>query len=416
MKKLNHRFGDDGVFWMPYDDMLETFKYLHRTRVFGQNWHVIQQWNSCDVSWFTGYLRTKFVVDVKTAGTVVIVLAQVCAHPPTTASLTHKLLTFRKLDERYFRGLAGQYRFSLHFLLKKEGSSPEDYICRVRPAHEWENRSVSCEVDLEPGRYEVLPKITATRAKDEPTLDMVVKQFAERNPQKLRQIGMQYDLAHAKGGIEDEDLKIVSQKEKERQKAIAQKKKGKASKQVSVEVKIDIDGASKTEVSTEVGDKAKAQEREAEKFEDAAENIENEGREKPKDQTETGTERALELRPKGQAEGDTKGDAVKTGDGGKSNDDEAVDSGKEKKKDDGKNDKGKKEDEKKEKDSESSDASDATDSEEDDEDGSRWNAVCVTCLRVYSQDKDLTISLMKPESAEEASSLVQGDEPAGATM
>lgn len=63
---------------MSYDDMLETFIYLHRTRIFDQNWNVIQQWNSCDVSWFTGYLRTKFVVDVKTAGTVVLVLAQVC--------------------------------------------------------------------------------------------------------------------------------------------------------------------------------------------------------------------------------------------------------------------------------------------------------------------------------------------------
>lgn len=78
LKKLNHRFGDDGVFWMSYDDMLETFIYLHRTRIFDQNWNVIQQWNSCDVSWFTGYLRSKFVVDVKTAGTVVLVLAQVC--------------------------------------------------------------------------------------------------------------------------------------------------------------------------------------------------------------------------------------------------------------------------------------------------------------------------------------------------
>lgn len=80
MKKLNHRFGDDGVFWMLFDDMLETFKYLHRTRVFDEKWNVIQQWNSCDVSWFTGYLRTKFVVDVKKAGTAVIVLAQVCMH------------------------------------------------------------------------------------------------------------------------------------------------------------------------------------------------------------------------------------------------------------------------------------------------------------------------------------------------
>lgn len=77
MKKLDHKFGDDGVFWMTYEDMLETFKFVHRTRLFGDKWTVIQQWASCDVSWFTGYLRSKFILDVKKPGTAIIVLAQV---------------------------------------------------------------------------------------------------------------------------------------------------------------------------------------------------------------------------------------------------------------------------------------------------------------------------------------------------
>lgn len=57
--------------------MLETFKYLHRTRLFDDKWTVVQQWNSCDISWFTGFLRTKFVFEVKKAGVLVLVLAQV---------------------------------------------------------------------------------------------------------------------------------------------------------------------------------------------------------------------------------------------------------------------------------------------------------------------------------------------------
>src|SRR5207247_2471657 len=31
LKKLNHKFGDDGIFWMAYKDVLSTFLFLHRT-------------------------------------------------------------------------------------------------------------------------------------------------------------------------------------------------------------------------------------------------------------------------------------------------------------------------------------------------------------------------------------------------
>lgn len=77
MAKLDHRFKNDGIFWMEYSDMLATFKYVYRTRLFDQNWTVIQQWASCNVSWVTGYLRTKFFLDIKKAGMTVIVLARV---------------------------------------------------------------------------------------------------------------------------------------------------------------------------------------------------------------------------------------------------------------------------------------------------------------------------------------------------
>jgi hypothetical protein len=108
-----------------------------------------------------------------------------------------------QLDERYFKGLRGQYWFDLHFVLQKEGCTPDEYICRVRA--EEQHRSVSCELHLEAGRYEVIPKVTANRATGLPLVEEVVKLMAMRKPQKLRQIGMQYDLAHAKGGVTDED-------------------------------------------------------------------------------------------------------------------------------------------------------------------------------------------------------------------
>ncbi|KKY29498.1 putative calpain-1 catalytic subunit [Diaporthe ampelina] len=138
MEKLDHRFSNDGIFWMEYGDTLQTFRFIYRTRLFDEEWTVIQQWASCSVSWVTGYLRTKFILDVKKAGMVVIVMAQ--------------------LDTRYFRGLEGQYEFSLHFVITAERNQKH-------------------------------------------TVESLVPQYARSNPQKLRQVGLQYDLAHAKGGM-----------------------------------------------------------------------------------------------------------------------------------------------------------------------------------------------------------------------
>lgn len=83
------------------------------------------------------------------------------------------------------------------------------------------NRSISAEVDLEPGSYEVVPKLVARRDADSPDVHEVVTKVAERNPQKLRQIGLAYDIANAKGVME------LSEKEKKRKEA---KQKGAADK------------------------------------------------------------------------------------------------------------------------------------------------------------------------------------------
>lgn len=111
-----------------------------------------------------------------------------------------ELLTWTQLDTRYFRGLEGQYRFSLHFIVRKQGSETGDYLCRVRPVHAGRDRSVSCEIDLEKGQYEVVPQITAEH-NQKPPVESLVPEYADANPQKLRQVGLQYDLAHAKGGM-----------------------------------------------------------------------------------------------------------------------------------------------------------------------------------------------------------------------
>jgi hypothetical protein len=72
----------------------------------------------------------------------------------------------------------------------------------------------------------VLPKIEASRDADVPDVPEVVTKLAERNPQKLRQIGLNYDIANAKGVFEltDEEQKKKGHKKKE---AAEQKKEEK---------------------------------------------------------------------------------------------------------------------------------------------------------------------------------------------
>ena len=69
------------------------------------------------------------------------------------------------------------------------------------------SRSVNAEVELSPGRYHILMKVTAYRCGDMATED-VVSRVAPVGREKLVQIGLSYDLAHAKG------LVFESEKEK----------------------------------------------------------------------------------------------------------------------------------------------------------------------------------------------------------
>ncbi|KAK7184461.1 calpain family cysteine protease [Paraphaeosphaeria sporulosa] len=203
LKELDHRFGNDGLFWMSYDDLCERFHLIDRTRLFDNEWTVVQSWSSVSVAWVTGYLNTKFVVEIKKAGPTVFVLCQ--------------------LDDRYFRGLEGKYSFDLHFVLQEENAPSGDHIVRARGAW-FGNRSVSAEVTLQPGRYEVVPKIVADRNSDALDVFEVVTKVADRNPQKLRQIGMNYDIANAKGIVQ---LSAEEKKKKEDEKNAAVEKKRK---------------------------------------------------------------------------------------------------------------------------------------------------------------------------------------------
>ena len=73
-----------------------------------------------------------------------------------------------------------------------------DYIVRSHGNYGM-RRSVSTEIELEAGKYLILVKVTAIRNTDCTTVERVVRDTCKENREKLLQVGLSYDLAHAKG-------------------------------------------------------------------------------------------------------------------------------------------------------------------------------------------------------------------------
>jgi len=119
--------------------------------------------------------------------------------------------------------LQGQYEYSLHFRLDKEGE--DGYIVRSHGNYMM-NRSVSTDLELEAGTYSVLMKITAKRYTTWPTPEETLRNSCKTRQEKLVQIGLAYDLAHARGQVkETEEEKKEKAEKEEKAKAAAIKKK-----------------------------------------------------------------------------------------------------------------------------------------------------------------------------------------------
>lgn len=65
------------VFWISYDDLLKRYQHFDRTRLFGSEWTITQQWTSLNVPWSADYHSTRFVIELTKTSPVVIVLSQV---------------------------------------------------------------------------------------------------------------------------------------------------------------------------------------------------------------------------------------------------------------------------------------------------------------------------------------------------
>ncbi|CAD6445097.1 0a3ad54a-afdd-47ff-92a6-37352155be89 [Sclerotinia trifoliorum] len=209
--ELNHKFGNDSVFWISYQDLLRKYQHFDRTRLFmdSPDWRLTQEWISVEVPWRSEF-EQKFMIVLKKESPIVLVMSQ--------------------LDDRYFIGLRGQYTFRLQFRLHDINSpDEEDYIVRSHGNYLM-NRSVVTELkSLPAGTYTVFMMVIAERDKSRPSVEDVVREELRRREdnEKLAQVGTAYDLAHRKGLAHMEaksKLKRARDKAKAKESRITQRK------------------------------------------------------------------------------------------------------------------------------------------------------------------------------------------------
>jgi hypothetical protein len=222
-RELNHKFGNDSVFWISYEDLLRKYQHFDRTRLFMDcpNWRITQKWISVDVPWKAEF-EQKFKIVLMKESPVVLVLSQ--------------------LDDRYFEGLQGQYTFRLQFRLHEVNSPGEDdYIVRSHGNYLMERSVVTELKSLKAGTYTVFVMVVADRNTSRSAVEDIVKSQCRRrvDNEKLAQVGMSYDIAHNKGAAYTTSkaaARKAHNKVKARESRIATRRKNWERRQLSREI------------------------------------------------------------------------------------------------------------------------------------------------------------------------------------
>jgi hypothetical protein len=258
--------------------------------------------------------------------------------------------------------------------------------------HKYDTRSANCELELEEGIYEVLPKVTAERDSKKKTIGKMVSTWADKNPAKLRQIGMQYDAAHAKAGVLDEDIEVERQREESRKKKQKRKEKNKLEeRKIKKMQKTLLEKRANTD-GEEDGDDSAVEETvmkwiskrlKKKKSGKLPSGLNLKLGTHSRKSTDTGSYKASLLEGSNK-DIESEGEGSGSSESGGSNTPPSTIKGDEKEKKD-------------DSDTESEDLSDSSDeSEEEDPDFDKkqpWDPVCVMGLRVYAQDAVATITL-----------------------
>jgi hypothetical protein len=313
-------------------------------------------------------------------------------------------LTDWQLDERYFVGLDGPYSFTMEFIVRTKDSTATVAEARVSSSV-LDNRSISCEVHLKPGTYEVLPKIVAERRSWRKPVDEVIKEYANSNPKKLRQLGQLYDIAHAKIGVLDEEEAHTKKKKAEilskKDQQIKDLKEAMEKMQLAMsQMQVGLTAESKAKTKgTEVkeGKDGKAAKSEEASGQSSTEKADTTGDAK-KDNPAPRAEQAKASPAPPAKEAETIGESKAADDSEKKEKaqeeaKEATTSTKEAEEE---------KEETSEQDSEIVEDEDDADQDDGDDKKLPWNPVCVMCLSVYAQDKSVSVKLAGKEEGKEA--------------
>ncbi|TMW64168.1 hypothetical protein Poli38472_014285 [Pythium oligandrum] len=343
---LNHKFGDDGSFWMSYEDFLKIFTTLDRTRIFSSEWSVAQCWTREIIRWPNeSFAEHEFLVTLEEKGPVVIVL--------------------RQADTRYFVGLEGQFDFHLHFRVRRQGES--EYYARSTHAIVMD-RSASMELQLEAGTWRVSYKITR-RKRTRSTRTAIIDEFREKQSDKFMAVARNFDYAlhlhvvhGSKHELEDGD-KLVA---------------------VPVPGEEEEEEEPKKEEAKKEEPKKEEPKEEEPKKEDPQPTPSNQDEEKPEEEAPAIDQAEPEAEKSNQE--DAEGDATPAEEAEEKKEEPKTETEDKKKKEDDKEDA--KEEEKKKKNDDKK-----KDKEEDKEE--LLDAVVVVGIRVHAQDSSLKVSLVK---------------------
>ncbi|CAG8545766.1 2665_t:CDS:2 [Dentiscutata heterogama] len=135
MIKLNHRFGDDGTFWMSYDDFLNYWDMVDMCRLFDSSWMAYITW-------------INYNVVPRSKGKFKLSLPEEC----------HLIIVLQQPDSRYFCD-DPKYDYQLSFRVFKEGDD-STYLVRSRSTFPFASRSINHEVKLPAGDYIIIPHVT----------------------------------------------------------------------------------------------------------------------------------------------------------------------------------------------------------------------------------------------------------------
>ncbi|KAJ3241269.1 hypothetical protein HDU81_001254 [Chytriomyces hyalinus] len=239
MQILNHTFGDDGKFWMEYDDVLRQFDYLGKGTLFDNTWSVNKSHAELEAAFPAEFSPTVFDVSVTKDGPAFIVLSQV--------------------DSRYFFRLEGEYKYDLTFKILELVQGEDGTVKEADFAHpptttfSFLSRSTFIEFPhLPKGNYRIYPKVMAEAMHKAKSLDEVITENGQMGRHaKIEKQLKSFSMAKQISVLRTQKLKKEIQDKKDQEKKAAEAAKKEAEKKEAEKKAADEEAAKKAKEEAE---------------------------------------------------------------------------------------------------------------------------------------------------------------------